>query len=99
MIRFLPNLDPIGSDISLSPLEVTASVVIVDNGIDCLWYPGVMDPPTADRLAFTIMQGSSVEAFRVDLKLILPSATELRAETSELDQLVGEPLRAKLHAG
>ncbi len=99
MIRFLPNLDPVGSDMCLSPVEVEASVVIVDNGVDCLWYPGAMDPITADGIAFAIMQGSNAEAFRVDLKLILPSASELRAEFGDLDQVVCEPVRARLRAG
>ena len=94
MSRVIPNLDQVGNDYSLSPVEVKASVVIIDNGTDCLWYPGATDPPTAERIAFTIRQSSNVDAFSLAMKLILPSATELRSFTSELDQLSTDPLRA-----
>ena len=99
MSRFTPDLDQVGTDLSLSPLEVTASVVIVDNGTDWFWYPGVMDPLTADRFTFAITQGTKVEAFRLDVRLILPSAMELQSEVASIDQLVSEPVLTILQAG
>ncbi len=99
MSCFVPNFEPVGNDFCLSPVEVDAAVVIVDNGIDCFWYHRAMDPDTADRLAFAIMHGSNAEAFRVDVKLILPAANDLRAELDALDRLVSDPIRARLRAG
>ena len=99
MSRSIPNVDQTGNDLSLSPVEVTASVVIVDNGTDCLWYPSVMDPVTADRFAFSLTRNTSTDAFKVDIKIILPSASELRSEVAELEQLLSDPVRANLFAG
>ena len=98
MRRLIPNLDQVGNDLSLSPIEVTASVVIVDNGSDCLWYPGAMNPTTTDLFAFSLTRGTSTDAFKVDIKIILPSVSELRSKVSALDQLLSDPLRAKLFA-
>ena len=99
MSRLIPNLDQVGNDLSLSPLEVIASIVIIDNGTDWFWYPNIMDPLTADRFAFAITQGTKIEAFRLDIPLILPSANDLQSEIETLDQLMSDPLRTILRAG
>ena len=100
MSRFFFNLNPTGNDHCLSPVEVNTSAVILDNGIDCIWYPAAMDALTADRLTFAILHGSQkAEAFRVDFKLILPRACDLRSEFTSLDQLVSDPIRVNLRAG
>ncbi len=99
MRRLIPNFEQVGNDCCLSPVEVDAAVLIIDNGIDCIWYPGAMDLIAADRLAFAIMHSGNVEAFRLDVKLILPSASDLRSEIDALDHLVSDPIRAKLRAG
>ena len=99
MSRSIPNLDQVDNDLSLSPIEVVASVVIIDNGTDWFWYPSIMDPLTADRFAFAITQGTNIEAFRLDIPLILPSAVDLQSEIETVDQLTSDPIRTILRAG
>ena len=55
-----------------------------------------MDESTAKRTMFALMQSLDVEAFRVDVQVVLPAANDVRATTVELDQLVSEPVRAIL---
>ena len=98
MSRLIPNLDQVDNDLSLSPVELVASVVIIDNGTDWFWYPGIMDPATADRFAFALSNGK-VQAFRLDIPLILPSANVLQAETDSLESLTSNPIRTQLLAG
>ena len=94
MEYLIPNAEPVGSDCCLTPLLVTVPMLIIDNGCECQWYTEVMDSSSADRTAFSMMQSMGAEAFRIDIKLILPSASDVRSVTADLDQLVSHPVRA-----
>lgn len=99
MSKIISNVDPIGHDYCFTPVVVDVPLVIVDyEDLDCLWYPDVMDKSTADRMAYSIMRSLNAEAFRVDVKIVLPSATDIRAVTADLDRLSSEPVRVKLLA-
>ena len=98
MDRVIPNTDPVGSDRCLTPLVVSVPFVIVDNGIDCQWFQQAMDSSSADRMEFAMVQSMGAEAFRVDIKVILPAASDVRSVTADLDHLVSEPVRVILRA-
>ncbi len=98
MSRWIPNRKPVGNDYCLCPVELDVPIVIIDNGGDCFWFHEPMDVSSAERLAFGIMNGLSSEAYRIDVKLILPSASDVRAVTAELHRVQSDPLRVKLRA-
>ncbi len=97
MSRLIRNVDPVGSDCCLTPVMLTVPVVIVDYpGSDCLWYSEVMDVSAADRMVYAMMRSLDAEAYRVDVKIVLPSASDVRSATADLDQLSSEPARVRL---
>jgi len=93
MSLLIPNTRPVDSDLCSCPVELELSVIMVDNGGDCFWFHGPMDRPSAKRMAFAIMNGMVAEAYRVDIKLILPAACDVRAVTAKLDCLQSDPVR------
>ena len=96
MRRVIPNTDPVGNDLCLSPIAVNVPMVIVDNGCECFWYHDTMDRSSADRMTFAMRHSLGAEAFRVDIKMIVPAASDIRAATAELDELACDPLRVIL---
>ena len=98
MSRSIPNRKPVGSDYCLCPVEFAVPFIIVDHGGDCFWFHEPMDVSSAERLAFGIMNGFSAEAYRIDVKLILPAASDVRAVTDELRSVQSDPVRVKLRA-
>ena len=96
MSRLIPNNKPVGNDYCLCAVELDVPIVIVDNGGHCFWFHEPMDASTAERLAFNIMNGQSAEAYRIDVKLILPAASDVRASAAELHCVQSDPVRVKL---
>ena len=95
----IPNIESRANDLCLDSIAVVLPLVIYDNGVDCLWFPDALDNGSADRLVLGMTAGGKVEAVRVDLLVILPSASVVRAATAQLHMLSCEPMRLQLLAG
>ena len=98
MSRIIPNWDKVGNDCCLSPMELDIPMIIVDNGGHCFWFHQPLDQSAADQMVFALMNSTGVEAFRVDAKVVLPSATDVRAATDRLDLVQSDPVRVTLRA-
>lgn len=98
MSRLIPNSRTAGPDSCTDPVELVVPTIIVNNdGGDCFWYHNALDGSSADLLAFAMLLGlSSVEAYRIDLRLILPAACDVRAAVDELDDIQSDPVRIVL---
>lgn len=79
MGRIIPNKDRVGSDICLSPLEVKVPMLLADNGTDCFWFPDALDGISAQRMTFAMLHGLATEVHQVDIRLIVPAASDIRA--------------------
>ena len=98
MGHVIPNSDPVDNDCCLTPIVVDVPLLLISRGDDCYWFHETMDKSTAKRTLFTIMQSLDVEAFRVNVKVILPAASDIRAVTAELGELTSKPVRVILKA-
>lgn len=99
MSYLIPNNGPVGRDVCDSPQELEVPLVIVDNGKDCFWYHDAMDTAVAERMAFVLMHGTDCEAYRVNVRLILPAASDVRTAASELASLHSDQHRVQLRVG
>ena len=75
------------------------TIIVNNDGGDCFWYHDALDGSSADLLAFAMLLSlSEVEAYRIDLRLILPAACDVRAAVGELRDVQSDPLRVILRA-
>lgn len=98
MDRVIPNTAPPGNDRALTPLSIEVPLLLVSVGDHCYWYEETMDSSTADRTSFAMKQNFDLDTFRVNVRVIVPAASDIRAVTAGLDGLTSEPVRAILKA-
>ena len=99
MKRIVPNSDPVGNDLCLDPIAISVPVMLIDNGLDCFWYPHLLDEADAKRVAFSLGNSCEHEVVPLSIDLILPSAYSLCSVTRRFQSLSCDPVRATIVAG
>ncbi len=99
MRRIIPNVDPVGNDLCLDSIAIKVPIVLIDNGLDCYWYPHPLDEAGAKQIAFALSDGCQNEVIPMSVDLILPSAHTLCSITRRFDSIRCQPLRANLETG
>lgn len=99
MKRIVPNVGPVGSDLCLDPIAINIPLMLIDNGLDCFWYPHLLDQERAKQVEFLLGNSSENEVISLSVDLILPSAYTLCSVTRRLHSLSCDPVRATIVAG
>ncbi len=99
MKRIVPNVGPAGVDLCLDPIAIKVPVVLIDNGLDCFWYPHPLDETRAKQVAFLLSNQCQNEVVPLSVDLILPSANAVCSTTRRFELLRCQPVRATIEAG
>lgn len=99
MKRIVPNIGPTGNDLCLDPIAIRIPILLIDNGLDCFWYPHALDEASAKRVAFSLGNHCDNEVTRLNVDLILPSANVVCSMARRLDSPHCRPVRATLETG
>ncbi len=99
MKRVVPNVDPAGNDLCLDPIAIRVPVVLIDNGIDCFWYPHTLDETGVKQVDFLLRSTLQNEVMPLSIDLILPSANAVCSVTRRFESLCCLPVRATIVVG
>ena len=90
------NTDAVGSDRVCKPIALNVPLVLIEDCSDQLWWTEeVMDYSAALQFRSTALI-SGILARIITIQLILPSADEINAVSSDLDKIAAEPVRVEL---
>lgn len=94
------KLPPVGTDAHCDAFQLSIPLVIIDDHHGARWYRRPLSVEQADVFCDSIMESANaVNAYRVDLPVILPPAGEVEALAGgELDRVKFQPVRASAGA-